>query len=144
MAYSNPTVAEFQAFFTRDFPFGTDQETMVLDADIGKAFQMANMAINPELWQGQGPYTIGYMYLAAHYLVMNLRASSQGVNGQFNWLQSSKGAGALSEGFAIPQQVLDNPLWSIYFKTNYGSQYMQLMLPLLVGQVFIVRGTTQP
>ncbi len=144
MAFSNPSVADFKAFFSRDFPYGTDPATSILDEDITKAFLFANIGVNEALFADQSSYTIGYELLSAHYLVMNLRASSQGINGQFNFLQASKGVGAISEAFSIPQRILDNPDWSILCKTNYGAQYIQMVLPQLTGQVFTVMGSTRP
>lgn len=144
MSYANPSVADFKAFFTRDFPYGTDPNTSVIDADITKAFSLTNVNFNQDLWGDQGSYNIGYFYLSAHYLVMNLRASSQGINGQFNFLQNNKSVGSVSEGFAIPQRVLDNPDWSVLMKTNYGAQYLQLVLPQLAGQIYTVAGSTRP
>lgn len=139
--YSNVTVLQFQQFFSRDFPFGTDPNVSVLDADITKAFTFTNMQINQGLFANQGAYTVGYQLLSAHYLVMNLRASSQGINGQFAFLESSKGVGGVSSSFAIPQRVLDNPDWSVLMKTNYGAQYIQLVLPSLCGQMYAVAGS---
>lgn len=144
MAYENPSVADFKSFFNRDFPYGTDPETQVLDSDITKAFTMTNVNMNQGLFGYQTSYNIGYLLLSAHYLVMNLRASSQGINGQFNFLESSKGVGSVSEAFAIPQRVLDNPDWAILCKTNYGAQFIQLVLPQLAGNMFIARGSTRP
>lgn len=144
MAFSNPSVADFKSFFDRDFPYGTDMATSVLDSDITKAFVMTNVNFNPDFFADQGSYNVGYLLLSAHYLVMNLRASSQGMNGQFNFLQNSKAVGQVSEGFAIPQRILDNPEWAILMKTNYGAQYMQLILPQLSGQIFIAYGSTRP
>jgi hypothetical protein len=77
-------------------------------------------------------------------LVLNIRSSSQGINGQFNFLQQTKSVGAVSEGFAIPQRILDNPYFSMLTKTNYGAEYLQLLLPQLAGQMFVVAGTTLP
>jgi hypothetical protein len=144
MAYENPSVADFKSFFNRDFPYGTDQETQVLDSDITKAFAMTNVNMNQALFGYQSSYNIGYLLMSAHYLVMNLRASSQGINGQFSFLESSKGVGSVSQAFAIPQRVLDNPDWSILCKTNYGAQFIQLVLPQLAGNMFIARGSTRP
>lgn len=144
MAYTNPSVADFKDFFDRDFPYGTDQETTVLDSDIAKAFRFTNVNFNPDLWGSQGDYTLGYLLLSAHYLVMNLRASSQGINGQFAFLESSKSVGSVSQSFAIPQRVLDNPDWAVLTKTNYGAQYLQLVLPQLAGQIYTVCGSTRP
>ncbi len=143
-AYINPSIADFQTYFVRDFPFGTDIETQILDADVAKAFTLTNVNINPGLFANQASYTVGYQLMSAHYLVLNLRASSQGINGQFNFLQAGKGVGAVNESFSIPQRILDNPYWSMLTKTNYGAQFLQLVLPQLTGQVLIAHGSTRP
>lgn len=144
MTYQNPSVADFQAYFNRDFPYGIDPETTVLDSDIAKAFQLTNVNFNPCFWANQGSYTVGYLLLSAHYLVSDLRASSQGINGQFSFLEQSKSVGSVSQSFAIPPRVLDNPDWSMLMKTNYGAQYLQLILPQLCGQIFTICGDTLP
>ena len=144
MAFTNPSVADFKNQFVRDFPYGTNIDTSILDADIANAFQFTNINFNPGLWSDQASYTLGYLLLSAHYLVMNIRAGSQGINGQFNFLQNSKSAGAIAEAFGIPQRVLDNPDWSILCKTNYGAQFLQLVIPQLCGQTWIAYGSTRP
>lgn len=142
--FSNPSVADFQSYFFRDFPYGTDMNTQVLDQDITSAFTSTNVNINPSLFSDQGTYTLGYLLLSAHYLVMNLRQSSQGMNGQYNFLQASKGVGSVSESFSIPERVLANPYWGMLTKTNYGAMYLQLLLPQLAGQIYNAYGTTLP
>lgn len=144
MGFSNPTVVDFKSFFIRDFPYGTDPNVSILDGDITKAFTFTNVNMNQGLFSDQGSYNVGYLLLSAHYLVMNIRASSQGINGQFNFLQQGKGAGSVNESFAIPQRVLDNPDWAILTKTNYGAQFLQLVIPQLCGQIFNVYGSTRP
>lgn len=144
MAFTNPSVADFKAFFDRDFPYGTDPNVAVLDSDITKAFLFTNVNFNPDLFADQGSYNVGYLLLSAHYLVMNLRSSSQGINGQFSFLESGKSVGSVSQNFSIPQRVLDNPDWAVLMKTNYGAQFLQLILPQLCGLVFNVFGTTLP
>ncbi len=144
MGYNNPTIIDFKTQFARDFPYGTDPNTTVLDTDIVSSFNFVNFNINPGLFSTQTNYTLGYLLLAAHFLVMNLRSSSQGINGQFNFLEASKGVGALNASYSIPQRILDNPLWSMYTKTNYGSEFMQLILPQLAGQMWNAFGTTLP
>lgn len=144
MAFTNPSVTDFKNQFVRDFPYGLDASTSILDADITSAFQFTNINFNPGFWADQASYTLGYLLLSAHYLVMNLRASSQGINGQFNFTQQSKNAAAVAEAFAIPQRILDNPDWAMLCKTNYGAQYLQLLLPQLSGQIYFVPGSTRP
>lgn len=116
----------------------------IMSSDITSAFQLTNVNINPGLFACQSDYTYGYLLLSAHYLVTNLRSSSQGINGQYNFLQASKGVGAVSEAFSIPQRILDNPYWSMLTKTNYGALYLQALMPQLCGQMFGVMGTTLP
>ncbi len=144
MAYLNPSVADFKSFFVRDFPYGTDMEDSVLDSDIAKSFQFTNMAIFQGNFSNQSNYTTAYLLLSAHYLVLNLRSSTQGINGQFSFLEQSKGVGQVNQAFAIPQQVLDNPLWSIYMKTNYGAQYLEIILKQSIGVMTTVIGRTRP
>lgn len=144
MSYENPSVAQFKEFFSRDFPYGTDPATSILDSDITKAMLFTNMTINQNLFCDQPSYNIGYELLTAHYLVMNLRASSQGINGQFSFLEQSKNVAQVAQSFAIPQRILDNPDWAMFMKTNYGAQYMQLILPQLCGAMFIAPGRTLP
>lgn len=144
MAYENPSVADFKNYFNRDFPYGTDPNTSILDSDITKAFAMTNININQALFGYQSSYTIGYLLLSAHYMVMNLRTSSQGINGQFNFLEQNKSVSAVAQSFAIPQRILDNPDLAILCKTNYGAQFLQIILPQLAGNMFTVLGSTRP
>lgn len=143
MAYENPAVADFKSTFYRDFPYGTDAAISILDQDITRAFTYTNININPDLFADQSAYSIAYLLLSAHYLVMNIRMSSQGLNGQFNFAQQSKSVGSVAEAFGIPQRVLDNPDWAILCKTNYGATYIQILLPQLAGNIFSVCGTTR-
>lgn len=145
MAFINPTVNDFKAFFVRDFPFGTDPNVAILDADVSRAQSFVNnTTFNPALFCDQNAYNIGFNLLTAHYLVTNLRASSQGLNGQFSFLEQSKSVGAIAQQFGIPQRILDNPDWSMLCKTNYGAMYLQQLIPQLSGQIFPVIGRTKP
>lgn len=143
MPFTNPTVADFKAYFTRDFPYGVTPET-VNDSDIQRAIDEAAVFINSELFGAQVNYNIGFLLLSAHNLVMNLRMSSQGLSGQFSWLQQSRSAGSVSESLAIPQRILDNAEYAMLTKTNYGAKFLFMILPQLSGQVYTVRGRTLP
>lgn len=135
MAFTNPSVQDFKDQFPRDFPFGTDFQVSILDSDISLAFRLTNVSINQALFEDQGTYTLAYNYLAAHNLTLNMQASSQGINGQYNFLQNSKGVGGVNEGFSIPQRILDNPTFSMLSKTTYGAKYLELILPRLCAQM---------
>lgn len=143
MAYTIPAVSDFKAYFVRDFNYGTEQTT-VMDADISKGLSDAGVNFNEALWANQQSFTVGYLLLAAHYMVLSLRASSQGIRGQYEWLVNSKSVGSVSESFTIPQRILDNPFLSMLAKTTYGAQYLEYVLPLLSGQMYTVCGRTLP
>ena len=144
MAYFNPSIADFKTFFSRDFPYGEDETTSITDTDIAKAFQITNAKLNPAIFSDQATYTIGYQYLSAHNLVISIQTSSQGISGKNNFLEQSKSVGSISQSSAIPQRILDNPLWGQYATTRYGYEYLMLVYPKLVGQMFAVRGGTRP
>ena len=144
MAFTNPTIGDFKTYWSRDFPYGTDPALAVTDADIAKAYGQVNVNFNPSLWADQAAYDIGYLLLAAHWLVMDLRMASQGVAGQYSWITTSKSVGNVSEGFQVPQRILDNPEFAMLAKTNYGAKFLALVLPQLTGQMFNVFGSTRP
>jgi hypothetical protein len=144
MSFTNPSVADFKARFTRDFPYGSDESENVLDSDITTAISDAELNINTAIFGTQEQYSYAFLLLSAHYLVENLRASSQGISGQFSWLQSSRGVGSVSESLAIPDQILANPAYSFYSKTNYGARYLMYIWPLIKGVAFTVEGGTRP
>lgn len=144
MAYIAPTIAQFQAQFVRDFPYGTDLNTCVLDVEIMNAFNVTDTMINQSMWPNQTAFQIGYGYLSAHYLVLNLRASSQGTSGVWEFLTTGKSVGPVNSSFQIPQQIIDNPNYAAYMQTWYGAMYINLLWPQLVGNTFTVLGSTRP
>lgn len=144
MAYLNPTITDFKDYFVRDFPYGIDPATSILDQDIANAYRVVNVNMNPCFFANQDAYSIGYLYLAAHYLVISIQASSQGIAGQFNWNITSKSVGSVSQGSQIPQRILDNPEFALLSRTPYGARFLELILPQLSGQVFNAFGRTLP
>lgn len=144
MAYTYPTVNDFKNYFVRDFPYGIDPDTSVLDVDIEKAQGEAKFNFSSRLASSQENFDILFNYLTAHYLCMDLRAASQGIQGQYSWIQTSRSVGSVSEGLQVPQRILDNPEFAMLSKTNYGGKFLQLILPRLSGQIFSVYGGTRP
>jgi len=142
MAFTVPSVADFKAYFVRDFPYGITPST-VNDSDITNAIAEAGVNFNEGLFGSQANFTLCYLLLSAHMMVMSLRGSSQGIAGQYSWLQASKSVGSVAESFSIPQKILDNPYFAMLCKTSYGARYLSLMLPKMVGQTFIAYGETQ-
>jgi hypothetical protein len=142
--YDNPTVEDFKSYFTRDFPYGDDVSKNILDTDISRAQTEAGFDINEALFSTQEKYTTAYHLLSAHMLVLNIQASSQGIGGEYNWMHSSKSVGSVSESFAIPSMVSEDPYLSALAKTTYGHKYLMMVLPLLRGQMYTVEGATLP
>lgn len=141
--YTAPTVEKFEDYFFRDFPFGADIEQNVVEQDVQRALDQVVCQINQSLFCSQDEYTTGYLLLAAHFLVLNIQASSQGLSGSFNWNTTSKSVGSVSISATIPDSILANPLFSMLTKTNYGAQYLGMIYPKLSGQVFTVEGATK-
>lgn len=144
MSYTLPSIDDFKNYFVRDFPYGTDLSTSVLDVDISNAMVLSNINMNQEFFPSQEVFNLGFLYLSAHFLVTNLRASSQGKDGQYNWIEQSKAVGSVNTSYAIPEAILENPYWAMLTKTNYGAAYINLLLPQLSGQMFTVLGATLP
>ncbi len=144
MAYTKPTVEEFKAHFVRDFPYNADPALGVTDGDISKAMLEAEASMNAGILPTQAVFTLAYLYLTAHFLVIDLRAASQGVEGSYSWITASKSVGSVSESYSVPQRILDNPILSMFSKTNYGAKYLHMLLPYLTGRIFSVCGRTHP
>lgn len=138
-----PTVAEFKAQFTRDFPYGTTPET-VNDSDIVSAQKAAAFNVYEGIFSSEADYKFAYNYLSAHYLVMALKASTQGLNGSFPWLENNKSVGSVSQGFTIPDDIAQRPVLAMFTKTYYGAFYLSLVLPLTYGRVVVSGGGTLP
>ena len=152
MAFQYPTVDEFKAYFNRGFPYQPpvvppdvpNPDEYIQDSDIAKAFVQANMNINQGLFRDQALFSMCYMYLAAHYLVIDMQMAATGINGVYTWVEQSKSVGSVSQSFAIPQQILNDPYMSMLTKTKYGAKYVEMILPMTRGAMYISRGSTRP
>jgi hypothetical protein len=142
--YTYPQIPQFQSFFIDDFPYGPDPKTQFPDYRILVAFQMANTSFfNPEFFGDQNQFNNGFLLLSAHYMVMNIRRASQGMKGQFGFLQNNKSAG-ITVGIEIPQRIKDNPDFAWLCQTNYGSTYLHMIIPQLTGQMWASPAMTNP
>jgi hypothetical protein len=150
--FTYPTVADFKDFFVRDFPFQpnpiptppdvVEPDKYIQDSDITRAQLQAKSMCNQNLFSDQGMFNLGYELLSAHYLVVNIRASSSGLNGKFEWPAGSKSVGSVSISQSIPQSILNNPMYAWLTTTNYGAEYLMMIWPLLTGVMFTSPGGT--
>lgn len=146
MSYTNPTGLQFQQYFQRDFPYTNDSVTLtgVNNLDINNALIIMSYNINQKLFPDQTSYTVGALYLAGHYLVLAIRQGTQGITGNWPWLESSKSVGPASQGFNIPQRILDNYKLSFLSKTYYGMLYLDFISQYLNGAAMVLPGRTNP
>jgi len=144
------TVQDFKDYFTRDFPYlpagvqTNPDPNLVSDNDIEKAFAEAQMMFNQGLFGTDAQVEIGYLYLTAHYLTLDLRAGLSGISGGAQYPVASKSVGSVSESYSIPQEYLDDPYLATYTQTTYGLKYLSFVLPAIRGNVQAVWGGTNP
>lgn len=151
MAVTPPvTVAQFKAQFARDFTFG-DGRDAVMDSDVNRALLEAMVQYNPAIW-GDDPSSFAFMYLAAHYMVLNVQAAGglrakgrpTGILSRGEGSTQSKSVGPVAVAFAVPERVASSPILNMYMQTAYGQKYLSLLAPRLVGNASAVAGPTDP
>ena len=114
----------------------------VLDADITKALAEASINFNQSLFSTDEQITLAFLYLAAHFLAIDLQRSAQGVNSSGNYTAQAQSVGNVSETLYVPDKLANNPIYQLYTTTGYGMKYLNLVLPRLVGRVSVVAGDT--
>lgn len=141
MDLTSITIADFKALFVRDFTYGSTPDT-VNDADITRAFSEAILVLNQAIYPNDATIKMMYLYLTAHYLVLDLRAASASLESGASFPVNSRTVGSASESYSIPQRYLDSPLLAMYTQTAYGMKFLSITLPNLVGNVVSVWGGT--
>jgi hypothetical protein len=58
----------------------------------------------------------------------------------FGGFTQSKSVGSVSESYAVPQWMLNNPQYSSFLQTGYGRKYISLIQPYLVGNIIFTAG----
>lgn len=135
------TASDFKAFFSRgQFTYGTVLPD-VLDGDINKAIATALRTINQGIYPDDATGNEALEWLTAHFLQLVLDETDSG--GQADGIQTSRGAGGISESVAIPPWMLEGD-FAMYATTSYGRRWLTLTLPYLGGAVYSVGGATQP
>lgn len=120
-----------------------EQHDYILDADITKAFGEAEQVFNQGLYTKDGYIERAYLYLTAHYLVMDIRASKAAFDTPSGVL-SSRSVGSVSASYSVPEKWLKSDLLYPYTLSNYGIKYLSLTAPMLIGNVHGIVGTTRP
>lgn len=138
------TTDDFKSNFYRDFAYADNQSdyTKIIDNDINKAFREACSNFNENLFEDEEEQKMAFLYLAAFYLVLDIKNSSAGLNSSFVGFTTSKSVDNVSESFYIPDWIKKNPVYSIYMNNGYGQKYISLLYPRLIGGMYLVKGET--
>lgn len=144
--WTPPSIAEFKAFFARDFNYApsTDPNNLdyIIDGDITKAINEGEINFNTSLYGTDAQVTNVFMYLAAFFLVFNIQNSMKGITSQSRFPISSNSVGGVSISFQLPERYAKDPILSMYTQNGYGMKYLALSLPFLSGNVNLIEGTT--
>lgn len=116
----------------------------VLDEDINKAITEASVNFNEGLFSDDDQKKTTFLYLVAHYLVVDLTAAKNAGQSGTSGVLTSRSVGNVSESYTIPKWITDNPILSLYATTSYGIKYVSLIRPGLVGNIGIAQGATTP
>lgn len=142
-----PSVADFKAYFVREFLYGTGPAT-VMDGDVQRGLNEAALDFNTGVWVSVAEQIIAYLYVAAHFMVLNIQGAGglsatnlgKGVQSKGGGTIESKGAGSLNVGFAVPDFVRQSPILSQFMRTDFGQKYIQLLAGRLVGNLLVLAG----
>lgn len=116
----------------------------VLDSDITRAFQEAQINLNQALFGDDPTIKLAYLYMTAHYLVMDLRAAKAGVSGRGEQIVSGRTVGSVSENYNIPTALSDSTIRQFFAKTYYGQKFYSMAEANMVGNIGIVWGGATP
>ena len=117
-----------------------DINNYVTDADIEKAMTQAICNGNEYFGETCNEKTNIYLHLVAFYLVMDLKNAQTGLNGGAFGVVSSTHVGDVSESYAIPQWMLNDPMYSMFAQNGYGLKYLSLIAPYLAITIMYSRG----
>lgn len=114
----------------------------IWDADIEESYNEACTTFNPTNFGTDPQIKLGYLYLSAHYLVVDLRAN--GAGSLAGAAVQSRSVGNVSETYAVPDWMSKDPILSFFSTTSYGQKYLNMLSANLVGNVVAVCGITHP
>lgn len=114
----------------------------VTDEDIEKAMSQAICNGNENFGENCNEKINIYLHLVAFYLVMDLKNAQTGMNGGVAGVVSSTHVGDVSESYAIPQWMLNDPMYSMFAQNGYGLKYLSLIAPYLAITLIFSRGNS--
>jgi len=144
MSWTPPVYTDFQSFFARDFFFaqGTDGNNLdyVTAGDFNRALGEAQINFNSGLYGTDAQTTNAFMYLVAFCLVRNIQLSTKGLSSQSKFPISSTSVGSVSVSYQLPEAYTKDPFLSSLTVNGYGMRFLELTIPFLYGNVFVIAG----
>ena len=110
------------------------------DSDIINAIAEASVNFNEGLFSDCCTAKLVFLYLVAYYLTIDFQNAMSPMSG--GGIVQNKSVGSVSEGYAIPQWMLNNPSFSMYAQNGYGRKYLSLIRPYLLGNIILSKGRT--
>lgn len=114
----------------------------IQDTDIERAFLEAKLNFNPAFWTDDKTAIMVYLYLVAHYLVIDLNNASNPLGMGFMGFTQSKSVGSVSTSYMLPSWIQNDRILGQFMQTGYGAKYISLISPYLIGNIFVIKGAT--
>lgn len=142
-------ISLFKSHFARDFnylpdllPEGEDPLQYISDDDIIKALYEALAIFPADIFETAEVRTLALLYLTAHYLCQDFKNAQQGLSSTGSYPVTSKTVRNVSEAYALPTWITQNPVLSYVSETGYGKKYLSLYWPRTIGRMRVVGGWT--
>lgn len=117
-------------------------DNYIQDEDIEEAFNEAKINFNPNLFPTDGVAKIPFLYLAGHYLLIDININLNPLATGAVGITQSKSVGSVSESYALPEWMTKDPILSAFGQTQYGRKYISLIQPYMIGNVMYFDGAT--
>lgn len=119
-----------------------DETEYLSDDDIAKA--IGEMLLSLSDIFGEKEQEIVQLYLTAFYLVLDIQNAEAGLSSKaYSNYIASKSVSSVSESYAIPSWVQNDPTLSLYMDNGYGKKYLTFLIPRMKeNSFFLVEGGT--
>lgn len=123
-----------------------DVSNYLSDTDIEKAIAEALLNFNTDLFydaNNESSWKIPLLYLTAYYLVIDIKNGMTGIGSNaYAAYVGSKSVGNVSESYAIPSWVQNDPALGLYMDNGYGKKYLTYLIPRTSGFIYLAQGGT--
>lgn len=109
----------------------------ITDIDIQKAYDQACTIFNETLFANDTELKVAYMFLSAHFVVIDNTAG--GLKSSGNRV-TSKSVGNVSIGYDLMSGVSSNDMFGFLSLTRYGQKYLSMIQGRNVGKMYTVEG----